>query len=76
VFERFYRADQARTRKAGGAGLGLSIVVALVAAHGGNVWVESPPGAGATFRVAIPLAPEARHIEPDPDDGADPDILD
>jgi signal transduction histidine kinase len=76
VFERFYRADQARTRKAGGAGLGLSIVAALVAAHGGNVWVESPPGGGATFRVAIPLAPEARHIDPDPDDGTDPDILD
>src|SRR5215472_12856160 len=76
VFERFYRADQARTRKAGGAGLGLSIVSALVAAHGGNVWVESPPGGGATFRVAIPLAPEARHIEPDPDDGADPGMLD
>jgi two-component system, OmpR family, sensor kinase len=76
VFERFYRADQARTRKAGGAGLGLAIVAALVAAHGGNVWVESPPGGGATFRVAIPLAPEARHIEPDPDDGTDPDILD
>ena len=76
VFERFYRADQARTRKAGGAGLGLSIVSALVAAHGGNVWVDSPPGGGATFLVAIPLAPEARHIEPDPDDGTDPDILD
>jgi two-component system OmpR family sensor kinase len=76
VFERFYRADQARTRKAGGAGLGLSIVAALVAAHGGNVWVESPPGGGATFRVAIPLAPEARHIDPDPDDGTDPDIVD
>jgi two-component system OmpR family sensor kinase len=77
VFERFYRADQARTRKAGGTGLGLAIVAALVAAHGGTVWVESPPGGGATFRIAIPLAPEARHIEPDPDDGADgPDILD
>ncbi len=68
VFERFYRADQARTRKAGGAGLGLAIVAALVAAHGGTVWVESPPGGGATFRIAIPLAPEARHTEPDLDD--------
>ncbi len=78
VFERFYRADPARTRKAGGAGLGLAIVAALVAAHGGNVWVESPPGGGATFRIAIPLAPEARHSEPDADDddGAGPDILD
>jgi two-component system OmpR family sensor kinase len=76
VFERFYRADQARTRKAGGTGLGLAIVAALVAAHGGTVWVESPSGGGATFRIAIPLAPEARHSEPDLDDGADgPDIL-
>jgi two-component system OmpR family sensor kinase len=76
AFERFYRADQARTRKAGGAGLGLAIVAALVTAHGGNVWVQSPPGGGATFHVALPLAPEAQHIEPDPDDSAGPDILD
>jgi two-component system, OmpR family, sensor kinase len=75
VFERFYRADQARTRKAGGTGLGLAIVAALVAAHGGTVWVESPPGGGATFRIAIPLAPEAMHSEPDPDDGTGPDVL-
>jgi two-component system, OmpR family, sensor kinase len=75
VFERFYRADQARTRKAGGAGLGLAIVAALVTAHGGNVWVQSPPGGGATFHVALPLAPEAQHIEPDPDDNTSPDIL-
>jgi two-component system OmpR family sensor kinase len=75
VFERFYRADQARTRQSGGAGLGLAIVAALVAAHGGKVWVESPPGGGAIFRIAIPLAPEARHTSPDPDDGTDPDIL-
>jgi two-component system, OmpR family, sensor kinase len=59
VFERFYRADQARTRTSGGAGLGLAIVSALVAAHGGTVWVESAPGRGATFRIALPLAPEA-----------------
>jgi hypothetical protein len=75
VFERFYRADQARTRQSGGAGLGLAIVAALVAAHGGNVWVESPPGGGAIFRIAIPLAPEARHSGSDLDDGTDPDIL-
>jgi two-component system OmpR family sensor kinase len=58
VFERFYRADQARTRQAGGAGLGLSIVAALVAAHGGTVGVEPTPGGGATFRITMPLAPE------------------
>ena len=64
VFERFYRADQARTRKAGGTGLGLAIVAALVAAHGGTVWVDSAPGQGATFRIALPLAPEAQPAGP------------
>jgi two-component system OmpR family sensor kinase len=72
VFERFYRGDQARTRKAGGTGLGLAIVAALVGAHGGAVWVESPPGGGATFHIAIPLAPEAQYSGPEPDDSTDP----
>ncbi len=67
VFERFYRADQARTRKAGGAGLGLAIVAALVAAHGGTVSVDSTPGHGATFRITLPLAPEAQDRQPDQD---------
>ena len=57
VFERFYRADQART--SGGTGLGLAIVAALVAAHGGTTWVTSQPGDGATFAFALPLSPEA-----------------
>jgi two-component system OmpR family sensor kinase len=56
VFERFFRADASRTRQAGGAGLGLAIVSALVAAHGGRVWVTDTPGGGATFRVELPLA--------------------
>jgi two-component system, OmpR family, sensor kinase len=59
AFERFYRADQARARQAGGSGLGLAIVAALVVAHGGRVSVEPTPGSGATFRIALPLAPEA-----------------
>jgi two-component system, OmpR family, sensor kinase len=75
VFERFYRADQARTRTAGGTGLGLAIVAALVAAHGGTVTLQTAPGAGATFRVTLPLAPEAQSDRPDEaqelSDGAD-----
>jgi two-component system, OmpR family, sensor kinase len=70
VFERFYRADEARTRQTGGTGLGLAIVSALVKAHGGAVSVESQPGHGATFRVALPLAPEAQDPgDEDSDDG-------
>ena len=59
VFERFYRADQARGRKTGGAGLGLAIVAALVAAHGGTVGLDTTPGGGATFRITLPLSAEA-----------------
>jgi signal transduction histidine kinase len=65
AFERFYRADLARARHAGGSGLGLAIVAALVAAHGGTVSVEPTPGNGATFRIALPLAPEVLGSEPD-----------
>jgi two-component system OmpR family sensor kinase len=76
VFERFYRADQARTRKAGGTGLGLAIVAALVAAHGGTVALRTAPGEGATFRVTLPLAPEAQRDEPvDAADAEDEDVL-
>jgi two-component system, OmpR family, sensor kinase len=75
VFERFYRVDQARTRQSGGTGLGLAIVSALVAAHGGTVWVDSLPGSGATFRIALPLAPEATSSAPEPD-LADAEITD
>jgi two-component system OmpR family sensor kinase len=68
VFERFYRADQARNRKSGGNGLGLAIVSALVAAHGGTATVESAPGQGATFRITLPLAAEATSPEDEPED--------
>jgi two-component system OmpR family sensor kinase len=60
VFERFYRADQARTRATGGSGLGLAIVNALVAAHGGVASVRTAPDRGATFRIALPLDPDAQ----------------
>ena len=56
VFERFFRADPSRSRDAGGAGLGLAIVAAIAAAHGGRAGVASGPGGvGATFRVELPL---------------------
>jgi two-component system OmpR family sensor kinase len=64
VFERFYRADTARTRSTGGAGLGLAIVNALVAAHGGVTSVKTAVGQGATFRITLPLAPPARGSHP------------
>jgi two-component system OmpR family sensor kinase len=70
VFERFYRADAARTT--GGTGLGLAIVAALVAAHGGAVWVRTQPGRGASFAIALPLAPEALHESDDDEDQDDP----
>ena len=57
VFERFYRVDSARTREGeGGAGLGLSIVAGIAAAHGGRADVQPTPGGGTTFRVRLPLA--------------------
>ncbi len=56
VFERFYRTDPSRTRALGGSGLGLSIVNALVGAHGGKVTLRTVPGEGAAFRVTLPLA--------------------
>jgi two-component system OmpR family sensor kinase len=68
VFERFYRADAARTRATGGSGLGLAIVAALVAAHGGTASVRTAEGQGATFRITLPLAPEAMGSHPDDDD--------
>jgi two-component system, OmpR family, sensor kinase len=56
IFERFYRVDTSRARASGGVGLGLSIVAAVVAAHGGSVAAEETPGGGATFVIALPLA--------------------
>jgi two-component system OmpR family sensor kinase len=70
VFERFYRADQARTRATGGSGLGLAIVNALVAAHGGVASVRTAPDQGATFRIALPLDPDAQR-DMDADDDLD-----
>jgi two-component system, OmpR family, sensor kinase len=76
VFERFYRADQARTRTTGGAGLGLAIVRALVLAQGGVTSVRTAEGQGATFRIALPLAPEAQGESDDADQADDLELDD
>ncbi|MGZ0201632.1 ATP-binding protein [Streptomyces sp. RM1] len=60
VFDRFYRADDSRTRACGGgSGLGLAIAHALVAAHGGRIELRTAPGEGCTFRVLLPLPDRA-----------------
>ena len=56
IFDRFYRVDCSRSRHKGGAGLGLSIVSAIVHQHNGNVQVESAPGSGSIFTVLLPLS--------------------
>jgi two-component system OmpR family sensor kinase len=59
IFERFFRADPSRARHSGeGSGLGLSIVDAVMKAHGGTVSVQSKPGEGATFTLHFPISSE------------------
>jgi signal transduction histidine kinase len=55
VFERFYRADKARSRESGGAGLGLAIVKAICTAHGAELKVSSREGQGSVFSVELPV---------------------
>jgi len=57
IFERFYRADQARSRDTGGTGLGLAIVKHIAVNHGGSVEVESTVGAGSRFTLRLPARP-------------------
>ncbi len=57
IFERFYRADQARSRSTGGTGLGLAIVKHIATNHGGRVAVSSTLGGGSTFTLRLPARP-------------------
>ena len=69
VFERFYRADPARSRATGGTGLGLAIVKHVATNHGGGVAVWSREGAGSTFSITLPAvvaAPRALEHEDSP----------
>jgi two-component system OmpR family sensor kinase len=66
AFEPFFRADPARTRATGGAGLGLAIVAAVIEAHGGTVDVASRPNHGATFSVRLPLTDSSSASGPKP----------
>src|SRR5512136_1256735 len=54
IFERFYRVDDALSRRTAGSGLGLYLAKAVIEAHGGRIWVESAPDRGATFSFALP----------------------
>jgi signal transduction histidine kinase len=60
VFEQFHQVDNSNTKKKGGTGLGLAIAKQIVEMHGGQVWVESEPGKGATFQMRLPVRAESR----------------
>jgi heavy metal sensor kinase len=59
IFQRFYRADQARSREPGGSGLGLAIALWIVEMHGGTIQAQSAAGSGSLFRISLPVSPNA-----------------
>lgn len=67
VFDRFYQADTSTTRRQPGTGIGLALVREIAEGHGGTVSVESTPGAGATFALALPRDSEAPRVDVAPD---------
>ena len=62
IFERFYRADEARSRESGGSGLGLAIAHWIVEVHGGSIEAQSARGNGSVFRISLPVAPSRKQL--------------
>jgi len=75
IFEKFHQLDSSLTRNVGGTGLGLPICRALVEEHGGNIWIESSLGHGATFSFTLPLASNASPVVASRNDPSQPVIL-
>jgi two-component system, OmpR family, sensor kinase len=71
IFERFTRTDESRSRREGGAGLGLAIVAAIAQAHGGSCSAHNAPGAGASIELRLPLQ---RAVQADEEQAAGPQL--